>query len=393
MKNRTISALAAALLLAASVVLPGCSRQASGDAEKKTDAPEAAVIKIGVFEPLTGANSIGGNEELEGIRLAHKLVPTVIGQRVELVVVDNKSDRVEAANAAAALAYENKVSAVLGSWGSPLSIVGGDIFADAKTPAVAISATNPNVTRGNDYYFRVCFLDSFQGAAAADYAVNALNVKKIAVIREISNDYAVGLARFFADHFIKLTGNQNAVVVTADFNSGGRDFAVQLGSINRFSPDAVFLAGSYTESALIIKQARAMGMAMPFIGGDSWDTEAFLETGGKAVEGAVFSTFFASDAPINKTSESFLKAFRAEYKKEPVAIAALGFDAYNVVLDAITRANSAEPRKIRDALARTQGFEGVAGPITINATRDAERPAVFKTVKGGKFVFLSTVMP
>lgn len=144
---------------------------------------------------------------------------------------------------------------------------------------------------------------------------------------------------------------------------------------------------------MLIRQARALDINVPFVGGDSWDTAAFLKEGAEAVEGAVFSTFFANDAPINKTSDAFLKAFRKEYQKEPVAVAVLGFDAYNLALDAITRANSAEPQKIRDALAQTKGFEGAAGTITFNANGDAEKPAFFKTVKGGKFVYHSVVEP
>ena len=395
MKNRTFSTLTIAALLAASAALVGCSKQAPAEGEKKAEAPAAAsdVIKIGVFEPLTGANSAGGVDELEGIKLAHKLAPTVLGKKVELIVVDNKSDKVEAANAATVLAQKEKVNAVLGSWGSSLSMSGGPIFAEAKIPAVAISATNPNVTKGNDYYFRVCFLDPFQGTVGATYAFNTLKAKKVAIIREVSNDYSVGLAKFFVDHFVKLTGDEKAVVATADYNTGDQDFTAQLTNIKQFNPDVIFAPGNYTESALIIKQARALGMKVPFIGGDTWDYSAFLEVGGEAVEGAVISTFFANDVPINKTSETFLKAYRDEHKKEPAAVAALGYDAYNVVLDAITRANSAEPQKIRDALAQTKGFEGSAGVITINADRDAEKPAIFKTVKGGKFVFLSTVTP
>ena len=395
MKNRTFSTLTIAALLAASAALVGCSKQAPAEGEKKAEAPAAAsdVIKIGVFEPLTGANSAGGVDELEGIKLAHKLAPTVLGKKVELIVVDNKSDKVEAANAATVLAQKEKVNAVLGSWGSSLSMSGGPIFAEAKIPAVAISATNPNVTKGNDYYFRVCFLDPFQGTVGATYAFNTLKAKKVAIIREVSNDYSVGLAKFFVDHFTKLTGDEKAVVATADYNTGDQDFTAQLTNIKQFNPDVIFAPGNYTESALIIKQARALGMKVPFIGGDTWDYSAFLEVGGEAVEGAVISTFFANDVPINKTSETFLKAYRDEHKKEPAAVAALGYDAYNVVLDAIARANSAEPQKIRDALAQTKGFEGSAGVITINADRDAEKPAIFKTVKGGKFVFLSTVTP
>ena len=399
MKKRFFSTMMLAALVAASVTLVACSKQepaagtASSGGAASTTASSGDVIKIGVFEPLTGANGAGGADEYEGIKLANKLYPEVLGKKVVLVAVDNKSDKVEAANAATVLAQKEKVNAVIGSWGSSLSMSGGPIFAEAKIPAVAVSATNPNVTKGNEYYFRVCFLDPFQGTVGAAYAFNNIKAKKVAIIREVSNDYSVGLAKFFVDHFTKLTGDDKAIVATADYNTGDQDFTAQLTNLKKSNPDAIFAPGNYTESALIIKQARALGMTTPFIGGDTWDMDAFLKVGGPAVEGAVFSTFFANDVPINKTSEAFLKAYRDEYKKEPPATAALGFDAYRVILDAITRANSADPQKIRDALTQTKGFEGAAGDITINADRDADKPAVFKQVKDGKFVFLSTVKP
>ena len=382
--KKTFSLLTLAAALAASVSIVGCSGSSSSSDD---------VIKIGVFEPLTGANGAGGADEYDGIKLANKLSPEVLGKKVQLVVVDNKSDKVEAANAATVLAQKEKVNAVLGSWGSSLSMAGGPIFAEAKIPAVAVSATNPAVTKGNDYYFRVCFLDPFQGTVGAAYAFNELKAKKVAIIREVSNDYSVGLAKFFVDHFVKLSGDEKAIVATADYNTGDQDFSAQLTNIKQFEPDVIFAPGNYTESALIIKQARDLGITAKFIGGDTWDINAFLEVGGAAVEGAIVSTFFANDVPINKTSEAFLKSFRDEYKKEPPAVAALGYDAYLVVLDAIKRANSAEPQKIREALTQTKDFEGSAGSITINAERNADKAAVFKTVKDGKFVFLTTVKP
>ena len=342
---------------------------------------------------MTGANGAGGADEYDGIKLANKLFPTVLGKKVQLVAVDNKSDKVEAANAATVLVQKEKVKAVIGSWGSSLSMSGGPIFAEAKVPAVAVSATNPNVTKGNEYYFRVCFLDPFQGTVNAAYAFNTLKAKKVAIIREVSNDYSVGLAKFFVDGFVKLSGDPASIVATSDYNTGDQDFTAQLTNIKKFEPDVIFAPGNYTESALIIKQARALGMTAQFLGGDTWDMAAFQQVGGAAVEGATFSTFFANDVPINKTSEAFLKAFRDEYKKEPPAVAALGYDAYLVVLDAIKRANSAEPEKIREALTQTKDFEGSAGSITINAERNADKAAVFKTVKDGKFVFLTTVKP
>ncbi len=382
--KKTFSLLTLAAVLAASVSIVGCSGSSSSSDD---------VIKIGVFEPLTGANGAGGADEYDGIKLANKLSPEVLGKKVQLVVVDNKSDKVEAANAATVLAQKEKVNAVLGSWGSSLSMAGGPIFAEAKIPAVAVSATNPAVTKGNDFYFRVCFLDPFQGTVGAAYAFNELKAKKVAIIREVSNDYSVGLAKFFVDHFVKLSGDEKAIVATADYNTGDQDFSAQLTNIKQFEPDVIFAPGNYTESALIIKQARDLGITAKFIGGDTWDINAFLEVGGAAVEGAIVSTFFANDVPINKTSEAFLKSFRDEYKKEPPAVAALGYDAYLVVLDAIKRANSAEPEKIREALTQTKDFEGSAGSITINAERNADKAAVFKTVKDGKFVFLTTVKP
>ena len=382
--KKTFSLLTLAAALAASVSIVGCSGSSSSSDD---------VIKIGVFEPLTGANGAGGADEYDGIKLANKLSPEVLGKKVQLVVVDNKSDKVEAANAATVLAQKEKVNAVLGSWGSSLSMAGGPIFAEAKIPAVAVSATNPPVTKGNDFYFRVCFLDPFQGTVGAAYAFNELKAKKVAIIREVSNDYSVGLAKFFVDHFVKLSGDEKAIVATADYNTGDQDFSAQLTNIKQFEPDVIFAPGNYTESALIIKQARDLGITAKFIGGDTWDINAFLEVGGAAVEGAIVSTFFANDVPINKTSEAFLKSFRDEYKKEPPAVAALGYDAYLVVLDAIKRANSAEPQKIREALTQTKDFEGSAGSITINAERNADKAAVFKTVKDGKFVFLTTVKP
>ena len=380
--KKIVSALTLAAELVAGVSIVSCS--SGGDSD---------VIKIGVFEPLTGANGAGGADEYDGVKLAHKLMPTVLGKKIQLVAVDNKSDKVEAANAATVLVQKEKVNAVIGSWGSSLSMSGGPIFAEAKVPAVAVSATNPNVTKGNEYYFRVCFLDPFQGTVNAAYAFNTLKAKKVAIIREVSNDYSVGLAKFFVDEFVKLAGDPAAIVATSDYNTGDQDFSAQLTNIKKFEPDVIFAPGNYTESALIIKQARALGMTAQFLGGDTWDMAAFQEVGGAAVEGATFSTFFANDIPINKTSEAFLKSFREEYKKEPAAVSALGYDAYMVILDAIKRANSAEPQKIRDALAQTKDFEGSAGAITINAERNADKEAVFKTVKDGKFVFLTTVKP
>lgn len=384
-------------------VLAGCSsggNEAPAASDSNASAPANSdgangddIIKIGVFEPMTGANAAGGAMEVEGIELANKLYPEVLGKKVELVVVDNKSDKVEAANAATRLVDKENVVAIIGSWGSSFSMAAGPIVAEAQVPAVGASCTNPLVTIGNDYYFRVCFIDSFQGVVMANYAYNELGAKKVAIIQEISNDYSVGLAKFFTDAFKEMTGDENAIVEVANYNTGDQDFTAQLQNVAAKNPDVIFAPGNYSESALLIKQAKEQGIDVPFLGGDTWEAPEFLDIGGDAVNGATFSTFFASEVPITETSATFLEAYRTEYNKEPAAVTALGFDAYLVILDAIERAGSADPVAIRDALATTVNYPGAAGMISLDANGDAVKSAILKTVEDGKFVYKTIVEP
>jgi branched-chain amino acid transport system substrate-binding protein len=388
MKNATKVLCVLALL--ALLVFTGCSKkEAAGGGD--------LLIKIGVFEPMTGANAAGGAMEVEGIRLANKLFPEVeVGgkiYKVELFVLDNKSDKVEAANAVQRLIDRDKVQVILGSWGSSLAMAGGEIAKDAKIPVIGLSCTNPLVTLGNDYYFRVCFIDPFQGTVMSNYAFNDLKAKTAVIVQEVSNDYSVGLAKFFVDNFKKLTGNDSAILATVNYNTGDQDFSAQLTSIRGLNADVIFAPGNYTESALVIQQARALGITLPIIGGDTWETPEFIDVGKESVEGAVFSTFFASEVAASPVAENFLKEYRAKYNKEPAAVTALGYDGYLVALDAIKRAGSVNPQAIRDAIAKTSGFAGAAGTVTLDVNGDATKSAFLKSVKGGKFTFQTIVNP
>ncbi len=364
---------------------------------KGSSPSQAATVKLGVFEPMTGANAAGGAMEVEGIKLANELYPTVkVGDKdykIELVIVDNKSDKVEAANAAQRLVDQDKVNVVLGSWGSSLSMAAGPIVKEKKIPAIALSATNPLVTKGNEYYFRVCFIDPFQGTVMANYAFKEVKAKKAVIIREVSNDYSVGLAKFFADAFKKLTADPSAILAELNYNTNDQDFTAQLTTVKSMKPDVIFAPGNYTESALIIKQARELGVTAPFLGGDTWEAPEFVDVGKQAVDGAVLSTFFATEVPITPTSKEFLDAYRKKYQKDPAAVTALGFDGYLVARSAIEKAQSLEGPKIRDALVATKAFPGAAGLITFDEDRNATKSAVIKVVKGGKFAFLTTVQP
>lgn len=358
-------------------------------------APTAAadVIKIGVFEPMTGANSGGGQQTVEGINLAFETVGEVLGKKVEIITIDNKSDKVEAANAVSRLIEKDKVVAIIGSYGSSLSMAAGDIVKNAKIPAVGCSPTNPLVTLNNDFYFRVCFIDPFQGTVMANYAFNDLKAKKVAVIQDVQQDYSVGLTQFFVEAFTKLTGDPASIVATSSYNTGDQDFSAQLTSIKALNPDAIFAPGNTGESALLIKQARDLGITAPIIGGDAWEAPEFISIGGAAVEGAVYSTHFTAETPVTEASKVFLEAYKAKYNKDANAFSALGYDAYMLVIDAITRANSADPVAIRDAIAGTEGFVGATGIITLDANGDAVKSAVINKVEGGKFVYLTTVEP
>lgn len=379
------------LVMLLSVFVVGCAEKQGGQTAGDTKKEE--VIKIGVFEPLTGANAAGGALEIEGIKLANELHPTVLGKNVELVILDNKSDKVEAANAATRLVDQEKVPVVLGSWGSGLSIAAGQVYKDAGIPAIGTSCTNPLVTLNNDYYFRVCFIDPFQGNVMANYAFNQVKVKKVAFIIEKSNDYSVGLAKFFEDTFKELTGDQNCIVYTGYYNTGDQDFTAQLTGIKESGAEAIFAPGNFTESALVMKQAKELGLTLPILGGDTWETPEVIQIAGEAAEGVVFSTFFDPNAKLTNTTTEFLDAYNKKYGKEPAAVTALGYDAYLLALNAIERAGKAEPQAIRDALAATKDFPGAAGIVSLDANGDAVKSAVIKTVKDGKFTYLTTVEP
>lgn len=377
-------------VLLASAVMIGAMTGCGGD--KKKDEKKAAgdTIKVGVFLPLTGDNAAGGELELRGIKLANKLHPEVLGKKVQLVVADNKSDKAEAASVAARLIEKDKVCTILGTYGSSLAMAAGNIVKEAKVPAIGTSCTNPQVTANNDYYFRACFIDPFQGTVMANYAFKQ-GAKKVAIVQEVSNDYSVGLAKFFVEAFQKLTNDQNCIIDVANYQTGDKDFTAVLTNLKAKNPDAVFAPGNFTESALLIKQARQLGMKVPFMGGDTWETQEFIDVGGKDVEGCVLSTAFDREKASTEEAKKFLKAYTDEYKGEPSALSALGYDSYLIAIDAIKRAGGTDSKKIRDAIATTKDLEAVTGKTTLDKNGDAIKAAVIKVVKDGKFKYLDFV--
>lgn len=351
-------------------------------------------VIIGVFEPMTGPMAAGGQQTVEGINLAIEQTTEVLGRPIKVVLVDNKSEKVESANAVARLIEYEKVVAIVGSYGSGNTIAGGEVANTAGVPVVGCSPTNPLVTLGKPYIFRACFIDPFQGAVMANFAVTELKAKTAVIIQDISNDYSVGLSSFFRDAFIKLTGDPKSVAGVISYQTGDQDFTAQLTYAAGKKPDVVFVpAGQYGDGALIIKQGKEMGITGIFLGGDTWEAPEFIEVGGKAVEGSYYSTHFDASAVTTKAAEKFNKDFKAKYNRPPSAFAALGFDAFNMVIDAIKRAGSADPKAIRDALAVTKDYEGVTGIITLDLNGDAVKDAIIRKVENGEFKYMTTVHP
>lgn len=373
---------------------------AGDNAAPAADAAPAAggdVIKIGVFEPQTGENGGGGLQEVYGIRYANQQFPTVkVGDKeykIELVEADNKSDKTEAVTAAQSLISAG-CSVILGSYGSGVSIAAGEIFSDAQVPAIGCSCTNPQVTLGNDFYYRVCFLDPFQGTVMANYAAQD-GAKTAAVITQLGDDYSSGLGNFFKNAFVKLVG-EDSIVAEEQFQTNQTDFKAILTNIKAANPDVIFAPSSIATAPLIIKQARELGITAKIMAGDTWENGSIIENAGADAEGVTLSTFFDEGDTSNAVATDFIKGFKeylvANGQDEIIpAVSALGYDAYLAAVKAIETAGSTDPVAIRDALKGVE-FEGVTGAISFDENGDANTDKAFiKVVENGQFKFLKTV--
>ena len=361
----------------------------------KDKSKENDTIKIGVFEPLSGKEKAHGELELQGIKLAHELFPEVLGKKIELVYADNKSDMDVAATVAQDL-VEKKVSFVLGSHGSTLSLAGGEYFKKAKLPAITITSTNPLVTSSNDYYFRTCFVESFQGVALAKYTVEQMGISKAAIFKDADDDYAAAVSQTFTDKFVQLTADENAITKVFEYKSREKDFKNQLQEVKDSGVNVVLLASNTSDAIKIMKQAKEAGLQFIFLGTDDWESKDFLKDGGAAVEGAVFSTFFDAETAITSNTAVFLKAYREKYgaEKEPASDVALGFDAYLLAVNAIGAAGtSVNGEAIRNQLAATKNFPGASGNFSFDEHGDPIKSVAIRTIANGEFVHIDTVEP
>ena len=355
----------------------------------------AETVKIGVYLPITGGNAIGGQLEVDGVKLAHKQYPTIDGKKIELVVVDNKSDKVESANAVKRLIEKDKVRAIIGTYGSSLAMAGGEVAEKAHIPMVGTSCTNPLVTQGKKYVFRVCFIDPFQGAGAADYARKELKAKTAAMLIEVTEDYSVGLGNFFKQNFVK---NGGKLVSVMNYQKGDQDFTAQLTEIISKKPDVLYIPANFAEGAIIMRQARELGAKFSILGGDAMDNPEIVKIGGKSVEGFSYTSFAYSPNMPEKLMSPIQKQFTAQWRKaypgkDPAALTGCGYDAYLLIYNAIKHAKSTDPEKITAAIAATKDMPGVTGITTINKSHDAEKSVGIIKIVNQKQTFHAIVNP
>jgi branched-chain amino acid transport system substrate-binding protein len=350
-------------------------------------------IKVGQYGAFTGKEAAFGISARKGAILAIEEINAaggVLGRKLELLTEDNQSKQGESATIVKKFIARDRVVAILGGNASANSLEAAPICQNGHVPMIAISSTSPRVTEMGDYIFRVCFIDPFQGAVLARFVADTLHVHRVAILTSVSAPYSVGLSNVFRERFTAGGG-----VISADqkYTEGDKDFRAQLTAIKASGAEAILASGYYTEAALICRQARSLGLAVPIFGGDGWEAPELLSIGGAAVEGVYYSASYTSESTAPEVQQ-FVERFRARWEGEkPDSISALGYDAARLLADALRRAGTTDSPALRAALAATTDFPGVTGRTTIDAQRNASKSAVILTVKDGQFKFVKTVTP
>jgi branched-chain amino acid transport system substrate-binding protein len=379
------------------LVLAACEQKKEAPAAPagQPAAPAATAILVGHVGSLTGNEATFGTSTDNGIRLAVDEVNArggVKGKQVQVKTYDDQGKPEEAAIAASRLILQDKITVLLGEVASSRSLAMAPIADQNKVPMVTPSSTNPRVTKDGaktrPYVFRVCFIDPFQGTVMAKFA-HEKGVKKVAVLRDVGNDYSVGLADFFLSKYKELGGK---IVDDQSYKAGDQDFKAQLTAIKAKAPEAIYVPGYYTDVALIARQARELGIKAALMGGDGWDSPKLFEIGGKALDGSFFSNHYSFEDPAPRIQE-FVKKYKERFGEVPDGLAATGYDAARITFDAMNRAKDLSGEGIRDALEATKGFEGVTGVISIDADHNAVKPAVVLEVKDGAARYVATVQP
>ena len=350
-------------------------------------------IRIGAFMSLTGDTGQYGLSASNGATLAVEEINAkggVGGRRVELVLQDTRSDTGETVRVVERLIREVRVHALLGEVVSSRSLAAAPVAQREGVPMLTPSATSPEVTEIGDYIFRSCYADPFQGAAIARFAAETLKARRAAVLLDREQAYSIQLAQSIHEAFV---GQGGEVVAEEIYHAGAADFSPQLLEIHLARPDVIFVPGYYLEAGLLARQAKDLGMVVPLVGGDGWDSPRLFEIGGQALDGDYYSSHYSADDP-DPLVRKFVEDYRRIFNTTPDAFAATAYDAARILLDAVSRAPSLEHAAIRDALAQTKDFPGVTGSVTFDAARNAVKPvSIIRIGQNGQLNFVERVTP
>ncbi len=355
----------------------------------------AKEVKIGVVLPLTGPIAAFGQTSKGGLDIAYAQNNKLKnGDEIKLIVLDDRGDKVEAATAVKRLINKNNVTAILGEVASSNSMAMAPVAENAKTPMITHASTNPRVTKGKTFVTRACFIDPFQGAVAANYALSK-GMKRAVIVTDAKQDYSVGLSKAFKKAYTKGGGK---IVGRVLINSGDKDFNAQVSTIKSLNPDIIAFTGYYPEGALLARQARAVGVKAPFIGGDGSGFPELIKIGGKSVEGFMYTDHFNEAAATSPEAKAYVKAFHDKNHKAADSMGALAADAYGMILAAMNKcidAGKAPTDKVcvNNNLRNTKNYHGITGVINIDENGNAVKSAVVNVVKDGKFAYLTTVNP
>ncbi len=378
--------LTVTLAIIGGLLLNGCRSSSSGGS--------ADEIVIGHYATMTGSEATFGRSTDNGIQLAIEEINEaggVNGKKVRIITYDEKGDARETGIAVTRLVTRDGVVAVLGEVASSLSLVGAPVCQENGVPMVSPSSTDPAVTKVGDMIFRVCFIDPFQGFACAKFArdYEGLKARKAAILYDQTQAYAVGLQREFAKSFVKQGGE---IVSTQTYQGGDQDFSAQLTAIRASQPDVIFIPGYYTDVGNIALQARKLGIKVPLLGGDGWDSSKLGEIAGDAINGCFYSNHYSHQDPDPRVQD-FIKKYKDKYGSTPDGLAALGYDAARILCQAIGKSSSLKGADIAVELAKTKEFPGVTGKISIDADRNAVKPAVMLEMKNGEPTYVTTIQP
>jgi branched-chain amino acid transport system substrate-binding protein len=371
---------------------PADVKQPVVDAKPAEPKPADEVLLLGEVGSLTGSEAAFGISTRDGIAMAideANEAGGVKGKKLAVRVYDDQSKPEEAASAVTRLITQDKVLVVLGEVASSNSLAMAPKAQDAKVPMISPSSTNPKVTEVGDYIFRVCFIDPFQGYVMAKYAHDELKFKDVAILTDKKSAYSEGLTEVFQRKFAEMGGK---IVGVESYAKGDTDFRAQLTNIKKLKPQGLYVPGYYQDVAVIAEQAKELGLKVTMMGGDGWDSAKLFELGGSAVDGSYVSNHYSADDPSPRVQE-FIKKYQARYKTTPDSLAALGYDAARVAIEAMKRATELTGPAIRDQIAATKDFPGVAGTITLDEKRNPVKPAVVLKVEGGAFKYVATVAP